>query len=135
VGWRLAAARRRPSLPRLRPGAGRLAGDDREHRIRAARLVLGSTPAPPWAGHRSEPAARYWHDDYLADVFAWWQETAGARPGRGAERFGYVTGPELVARLYAGREPHPPKVYSRGRRPAAQAAAQRARPGGWSRSA
>ena len=30
-------------------------GDDREHRIRAARQVLGQTPAPPWAHHGSEP--------------------------------------------------------------------------------
>jgi hypothetical protein len=29
-----------------------------------------------------------------------WFETTGARAGRGPERFGYVTGPELVARLY-----------------------------------
>jgi predicted nucleic-acid-binding Zn-ribbon protein len=27
-----------------------------------------------------------------------------------------VTGPELIARLYAGQEPRPPKLYSRGRR-------------------
>jgi hypothetical protein len=78
--------------------------------------VLGQTPAPPWAGHGGEPAARYWHDAYLADAFRWWYETPGARPGRGAERFGYLTGPELVAQLYQGREPRPPTLYSRGRR-------------------
>jgi hypothetical protein len=59
------------------------AGDDRDHRVRAARLVLGQTPAPAWAGHGSEPAARYWHDEYLADAFRWYGETPGARPGRG----------------------------------------------------
>jgi hypothetical protein len=91
-------------------------GDDREHRIRAARQVLGDTPAPSWAGHGSEPAARYWHDDYLADAFRWWYETPGARPGRGSERFGYLSGPELVARLYEGRGPRPPQLHSRGRR-------------------
>jgi hypothetical protein len=92
------------------------AGDDREARIRAARLVLGSTPAPPWARHGDTPAARWWHDDYLAAAFPWWYELAGARPGRGPERFGYLTGPELVARLYEGREPRPPVLHSRGRR-------------------
>jgi hypothetical protein len=86
------------------------AGDDRAYRIKAARLVLGDTPAPGWAGHGPEPAARYWHDDYLADAMRWWHETPDARPGRGAERYGYLTGPELVARLYAGREPKPPKL-------------------------
>jgi hypothetical protein len=91
-------------------------GDDREHRIRAARQVLGDTPAPAWAGHGAEPAARYWHDAYLADAFRWWYETAGARPGQRAERFGYLTGRELVARLYEGREPRPPVLRSRGRR-------------------
>jgi len=92
------------------------AGDDREARIRAAGLVLGSTPAPPWAGHGDTPAARWWHDDYLADAMVWWFEVPGARPGRGAERFGYLSGPALVDRLYEGREPRPPKRYSRGRR-------------------
>jgi hypothetical protein len=91
-------------------------GDDREHRARAARLVLGPTPSPSWAGHGAEPAVRYWLDGYLADAFRWWWEVPGARPGRGAERFGYLTGPELVARLYAGREPRPPVLRSRGRR-------------------
>jgi hypothetical protein len=103
------------------------AGDDREHRICAARLVLGQTPAPAWAGHGAEPAARYWHDDYLADAMAWWYEVPGARPGRGAERFGYLTGPELVDRLYEGREPRPPVLRSRGRRhrcPSCQARGQ-----------
>jgi hypothetical protein len=85
-------------------------GDDRQHRARAARLVLGQTPAPPWAGHGDTPAARWWHDDYLADAMVWWFEVPGARPGRGAERFAYLTGPELVARLYAGREPQPPTL-------------------------
>jgi hypothetical protein len=47
---------------------------------------------------------------------AWWYEVPGARPGRGGERFGYLTGPELVARLYAGREPRPPVLHSRGKR-------------------
>ena len=46
----------------------------------------------------------------------WWHEVPPARPGRGGERFGYLTGPELVARLYAGREPRPLQLYSRGRR-------------------
>jgi hypothetical protein len=92
------------------------AGDDREARIRAARLVLGQTPAPPWAGHGAEPAARYWHDDYLADAMVWWFEVPGGRLGWGAERFAYLTGPELVARLYAGRQPRPPKLYDRGRK-------------------
>jgi len=86
------------------------AGDDRTHRIRAARLVLGQTAAPPWAGHGTTPAARWWHDDYLAAAMRWWHEAPGARPGRGAERFAYLNGPELVARLYAGREPKPPKL-------------------------
>jgi hypothetical protein len=93
-----------------------LAGVDREHRIRAARHVLGSTPAPPWAGHGAEPAARYWHDDYLADAMVWWHEVPGAPPGRGAERFAYLTGAALVARLYPGREPRPPVLHTRGKR-------------------
>ena len=63
------------------------AGDDRTHRIRAARHLLGDTPAPPWAGHGTEPAARWWYDDYLADAMVWWHEVPGAPPGRGAERF------------------------------------------------
>jgi hypothetical protein len=92
------------------------AGDDREHRIRAARLVLGSTPAPAWAGHGDTPAARWWHDGYLADAMVWWYELPGAPPGRGPERFGYLTGPDLVARLYAGREPRPAQLHSRGKR-------------------
>jgi len=93
------------------------AGDDRAHRIRAARLVLGSTPAPAWAGHGDRPAVDFWHDEpYLADAMVWWYEVPGARAGRGAERFGYLTGPELVARLYAGREPRPPVLHSRGKR-------------------
>jgi hypothetical protein len=92
------------------------AGDDHQARIRAARAVLGDTPAPAWAGHGSDPAARYWHDHYLAAAMAWWFEVAEARPGRGAERFGYLTGPELVARLYQGREPRPPTRYDRGRK-------------------
>jgi hypothetical protein len=92
------------------------AGGDRQHRIRAARLVLGQTPAPPWAGHGDQPAARYWHDDYLADAMVWWFEVPAAPPGRGVERFGYLSGPELVARLYQGREPTAPTRYSRGRR-------------------
>jgi hypothetical protein len=91
-------------------------GDDRAARITAARLVLGSTPAPAWAGHGTSPAAKWWHDDYLAEAMVWWFEVPGARPGRGAERFGYLTGPELVDRLYAGREPRPPVLRSRGRR-------------------
>jgi hypothetical protein len=95
---------------------GGLAGDDRTDRIRAARLVLGDTPAPAWAGHGDSPAARWWHDDYLATAMVWWYEVPGARPGRGAERFGYLTGLQLVARLYQGREPRPPTLYSRGRR-------------------
>jgi hypothetical protein len=91
--------------------------DDREHRARAARLVLGQTPAPSWAGHGAEPAVRYWLDSYLGDVFVWFYEAGpGARPGRGPERFGYLTGAELVARLYQGREPRPPVLRSRGRR-------------------
>jgi hypothetical protein len=92
------------------------AGDDREARIRAARQVLGQTPAPPWAGHGAEPAARYWHDDYLAAAMVWWFEVPAARPGRGPERFGYLTGAELVGRLYEGREPRPPQLHSRGKR-------------------
>jgi hypothetical protein len=84
--------------------------------MRAARQVLGQTPAPPWAGHGAEPAAGYWHDDYLAAAMVWWYEVPGARPGRGAERFGYLTGPELVTRLYDGREPRPPVLHSRGKR-------------------
>jgi hypothetical protein len=95
---------------------GGSAGDDREHRIKAARLVLGDTPAPSWAGHGDTPAARWWHDPWLADAMVWWYELPGARPGRGAERFGYLTGPELVDRLYHGREPRPPVLRSRGRR-------------------
>ena len=91
-------------------------GDDRGHRARAARLVLGQTPAPPWAGHGSDPAVRWWHDGYLADAMVWWYEVPGARPGRGSERFGYLTGPQLVTRLYQGREPRPPTLHSRGRR-------------------
>jgi hypothetical protein len=47
---------------------------------------------------------------------AWWHEMPGASPGRGAERFAYLTGAALVARLYAGREPKPPVLHSRGRR-------------------
>jgi hypothetical protein len=47
------------------------AGDDREHRVTAARLVLSETPAPAWAGHGAEPATRYWLDGYLADAFPW----------------------------------------------------------------
>ena len=92
------------------------AGDDRTHRIRAARQILGDTPAPPWAGHGDTPAAHWWHDDYLADAMVWWHEMPGAPPGRGAERFAYLTGQQLVARLYAGREPKPPVLHSRGRR-------------------
>jgi hypothetical protein len=93
------------------------AGDDREHRARAARLVLGQTSAPPWAGHGSEPAVRYWLDGYLADAFVWFYEAGpGARPGRGAERFAYVTAEHLRDRLYQGREPRPPVLRSRGRR-------------------
>jgi hypothetical protein len=99
------------------------AGDDREARMRAARAVLGREPAPAWAGHGSEPAARYWHDDYLADAMVWWFEVPGGRLGWGAERFAYLTGPELVARLYAGRQPRPPKLS------AARAAAPAARSG------
>jgi hypothetical protein len=95
---------------------GGTAGDDRTHRIRAARHLLGSTPAPPWAGHGDSPAARWWHDDYLADAMVWWHEVPGAPPGRGAERFAYLTGAALVARLYAGREPRPPVLHSRGKR-------------------
>jgi len=96
--------------------AGPGAGSNREARAAAARLVLGDTPAPPWAGHGTSPAARWWHDGYLADAMAWWYEVPGARPGHGAERFGYLTGPELVARLYQGREPKPTTLHSRGRR-------------------
>lgn len=92
------------------------AGDDRQHRIRVARQVLRQTPAPPWAAHGDTPAARWWHDDYLAAAMPWWYELPGAPAGRGAERFGYLTGPELVARLYEGREPQPPVLHSRGRR-------------------
>jgi hypothetical protein len=92
------------------------AGDDRDHRIRAARQVLGQTPAPEWAGHGDTPAARWWHENYLADAMVWWHEVPGAPPGRGSERFAYLSGPALVARLYQGREPRPPKLYSRGRR-------------------
>jgi hypothetical protein len=92
------------------------AGDDREARIKAARLVLGDTPAPPWAQHGDTPAARWWHDPWLADTMVWWYEVPSARPGRGAERFGYLTGPALVDRLYQGREPRPPVLHSRGRR-------------------
>jgi hypothetical protein len=95
---------------------GEPSGDDRTHRIRAARLVLGDTPAPAWAGHGDSPAARWWHDDYLASAMVWWYEVMGSRPGQGPERFGYLSGPELVARLYQGREPQPPTRYSRGRR-------------------
>jgi hypothetical protein len=91
-------------------------GDDREARIRTCRRVMGSTPAPPWAGHGDLPAVDFWHDDWLADVWRWWYETAGAPPGRGPERFAYTSGPELVARLYEGREPRPPELHSRGRR-------------------
>jgi hypothetical protein len=92
------------------------AGGDWEHRAKAARMVLGQAPAPVWASHGSEPAACYWRDEYLADAFRWWHETPGARPGCGPKRFGYLTGPELVAQLYQGREPRPPVLRSRGRR-------------------
>jgi hypothetical protein len=91
-------------------------GDDREARIRACRAVLADTPAPGWAGHGPLPAADFWRDEYLAPAFQWFAETPGARPGRGAERFAYVTGPELVTRLYEGREPKPPRLHSRGKR-------------------
>jgi hypothetical protein len=93
---------------------GDAGGDDRDARIQAARLVLGNHPAPAWAGHGSEPAARYWLDDYLADAFRWFREVPDARPSE--QRFGYVTAAELVARLYEGREPRPPVLRSRGRR-------------------
>jgi hypothetical protein len=46
----------------------------------------------------------------------WWFEVPAAPPGREGERFGYLSGPKLVARLYQGREPHLPTLYSRGRR-------------------
>ena len=80
-------------------------GDDREHRIRAARQVLGQTPAPPWAGHGSEPAARYWHDDYLADAMPWWHEV----PGRPAVRRPRAPTP-------AALQPRPPAPLRRLRR-------------------
>jgi hypothetical protein len=90
---------------------GAAAGDDVEHRAKAARLVLGDTPAPPRAGHGPLPAARFWHDGYLAAAFKWFSEVPGAQPAQGGQRFAYTSAQELLARLYP---PPPAPQYERG---------------------
>jgi hypothetical protein len=45
---------------------GGIAGDV-ERRARAIRQVLSQAPAPPWAGHGAEPAARFWYDGPLVE--------------------------------------------------------------------
>jgi hypothetical protein len=67
---------------------GEIAGDV-ERRARAIRQVLSQAPAPPWAGHGAEPAARFWYDGPLVERtgFRWWFETTCAPPpsaGRGS---------------------------------------------------
>jgi hypothetical protein len=90
---------------------GGLAGDDRAHRIRACDEILGDIAPPSWAGPGPPTVRERWHGEpYKAAVMRWWSETAGARPGREAERYGYTSAAELRDRLYAGREPQPPKL-------------------------
>jgi hypothetical protein len=74
------------------PGRGLLGGGiagDVERRARAIRQVLSQAPAPPWAGHGAEPAARFWYDGPLVERtgFRWWFETTCAplpSAGRGS---------------------------------------------------
>jgi hypothetical protein len=99
---------------------GGLAGDDREHRIRACDLILGDYPAPPDAGAGPPTVRARWWPDYKADAMRWWFEVPGARPGQGAKRFAYTTAAELTDRLYREtreqRKRAAPVLRSRGRR-------------------
>lgn len=91
--------------------------DDRDARARACDAVLGDIGPPPWATAVPGPptVAARWLPEYKAQAFRWFSEVS-ARPAPGGERFAYTSAEELRSRLYHGREPPPPKLYSRGRR-------------------
>lgn len=115
-GWAGGDAHGAICTPCDRDRGGPSGHDEDAARVKAARLVLGETPAPAWTGHGDTPAAIWWHDDYLAAAMRWWYETPGARPGRGPERFAYYDPQQLLAALYRDSTPRPPQLHSRGRR-------------------
>jgi hypothetical protein len=98
------------------------AGDDRAHRVKACDQVLGDILVPDWAPDPGRLCRRAWHEQYKAQAMVWWFEVAGARPGRGAERYGYISAAELRDdRLYKGRKPQPPKLEKGPRCPRCRA--------------
>jgi hypothetical protein len=115
-GWAGGDAHGAICTPCDRDRGGPSGHDEHAARVKAARLVLGETPAPAWTGHGDTPASIWWHDDYLAAAMRWWHETPGARPGPGPERFAYTSPADLLGRLYRDSTPRPPVLHSRGRR-------------------